>query len=639
MSHIVVGTAGHIDHGKSTLVHALTGIDPDRLKEEKERGITIELGFAHTRIDELTVAFVDVPGHERFVKTMLAGVGGMDCVMLVVAADESVMPQTREHFDICRLLKVDQGLVVLTKSDLVDEDTLELVKLEVRDLVAGSFLDQSRVLPVSARSGAGLDALRETLVEIAARVLGRRSHGAVRLPIDRAFSMQGFGTVITGTLISGCVHTDDELALVPGRRRVRVRGVQVHGHRRGEAEAGQRTALNLGGLEVVDIQRGQSLTTPEALTVTRRVDATLDLLQTAKPLKHGARVHFHQGTSEVLGRVSIAGSDATEIVPGSRAFVRVRLESPAALTRGDRFILRAYSPTVTIGGGEVLDPDPPRAGVRTAGAAARFAALALDRGRDVRAEVPAIARMTADAGSVGLPVSSLVSRAGVAPLQVASVVKTLEDTGLARVAGDRLVAPAQVEDLAARLLTLVAEFHKTQPLAEGIPREEARERVFGRAHPHVFDLVLIELAADKRLTVRDRLALPGHRLELSAEETHARDSVEAAYRRAGLKPPDAGRLASEGKLGPAIAEKMTSLLLRQKVLVRVDVLVFHSDALNTLKRDIQALKASAPTGRATVDVATFKDRYGVTRKFAIPLLEWLDRERVTKRMGDTRVVL
>jgi selenocysteine-specific elongation factor len=636
MKHIVVGTAGHIDHGKSTLVHALTGIDPDRLKEEKERGITIELGFAFATIDDTTVAFVDVPGHERFVKTMLAGVGGIDCVMLIVAADESVMPQTREHFDICRLLQVRRGVAVLTKADLVDADTVELVRLEVRDLVKGSFLETAPIISVSARTGTGLDELRRVLVEIAADVTARPVQAAARLPIDRAFSMQGFGTVITGTLVTGRVRVEDEFALVPGERRVRVRGLQVHGKKRGEAVAGERTAVNLGGIDTSDIARGQTLITPGTLTLTRRVDASLDLLDSAKKLKHGARVRFHHGTTEVLGRVSVAGIGAAEIKPGSRAAIRVRLETPVAITRGDRFVLRAYSPTVTIGGGQVLDPDPPRVGVRTAAASARFDALAVT---GAGTDDPAIIRMIEDTGGSGLPLEKLVPRAGIAPADVTAVAMRLQKNGRVQLASDRLVSATLLQERTTRLLALVADFHKAQPLADGIPREEARERMFARAHPHVFERVLQDLASANQLIVRDRLAAPGHRLELSPEEMRTRSALETAYKASGLKPPDAGSLATEKRLAPPLVDKMTSLLLRQKVLARVDTLVFHADALQQLKADIQGLKATAPGGRATVDVAMFKDRYGVTRKFAIPLLEWLDRERVTKRVGDTRVVL
>jgi selenocysteine-specific elongation factor len=632
MKHLVVGTAGHIDHGKSTLVQALTGIDPDRLKEEKARGITIELGFAHTALTDVTVAFVDVPGHERFVKTMLAGAGGIDCVMLIVAADESVMPQTREHFDICRLLHVEHGLVVITKADLVDDETLELVRLEVRELVEGSFLDGAPVVAVSARTGAGLGDLRALLAALGTRVTHRQPDGATRLPIDRAFIMQGFGAVVTGTLIAGRLRVDDELVLEPGETRVRVRGVQVHGKRSERAESGQRTAVNLGGVDAAAITRGQTLAAPGSLTITRRLDATLDLLTTARVLKHGARVRFHQGTSETLGRVSIAGVGRAEIQPGSRAHVRIRLESPAALARGDRFIVRAYSPTVTIGGGAVLDPEPPRAGARTAAGEQRFDALAQDESR-------AISQMISDSDGQGLALTALTSRAGVAPPRIGALVSALDAAGRATRIGDRLVAPAVIDALSKQLLTVVGDFHRAHPLADGVPREEARERVFARAHPVVFEHVLARLAAGGKLSVRDRLALPGHRLELSPEEARARGVIETAFHQAGLTPPDAAALATAGRMAPALVEKMTALLVRQKVLARLDTLVFHVETLNRLKGEIQALKSAAPGGRATVDVATFKDRYGVTRKFAIPLLEWLDRERVTRRVGDTRVVL
>src|SRR5436309_849774 len=362
---VVVGTAGHIDHGKSALVLALTGTDPDRLKEEKARGITIDLGSAHQTIGGINFAFVDVPGHERFVKNMLAGAGGIDLVVLVVAADESVMPQTREHFDICRLLRVPAGLVALTKSNLVDTEMLELVRLEVRELVEGSFLEGAAIVPVSARTGAGLDEFRRALVDASSRVVGRTANAVARLPVDRVFSMKGFGTVVTGTLMSGRIATDDEIAIAPGDTRVKVRGVQVHGAREREAIAGQRAAINLGGVAVDAISRGQNLVTPGAFEDTRLADAVVEVLPGAKPLKHGMRVRFHQGTAELLGRVAVIGpaelaepaeqsSSARSagsaryvvpaIAPGSRAFVRFRLEAPAVLARGDRYILRAYSP-------------------------------------------------------------------------------------------------------------------------------------------------------------------------------------------------------------------------------------------------------------------------------------------------------
>ena len=392
--YVVVGTAGHIDHGKSALVHALTGTDPDRLKEEKLRGITIDLGFAHLNEGETQLAFVDVPGHERFVKNMLAGASGIDGVLLVIAADESVMPQTREHFDICRLLGVSTGVVALTKADLVDSDTVELVQLETAELVAGSFLEGAAVVPVSARTGEGLAEVRSALLEMAGQARTRSPRGAIRLPIDRAFSVKGFGTVVTGTLVSGRVSVDATLTVLPSGRDVKVRGLQVHGAAQPVAVAGQRVAANLSGVDVSQIARGDTVVSPGCFEATRRVDAVLDLLRSAHRLRHGTRVRFHQGTSEVLGRVVLgpglgqtggAGDAPGELTPGGRGFVRLRLERPAVLTRGDRFILRAYSPSLTIAGGQVLDPQPPRGGIRTAAARRRLERL-LD---GVVGEVPA----------------------------------------------------------------------------------------------------------------------------------------------------------------------------------------------------------------------------------------------------------
>jgi selenocysteine-specific elongation factor len=626
--NLIVGTAGHIDHGKSSLVTALTGTDPDRLKEEKARGITIELGFAHTDEGNVTLSFVDVPGHERFVKNMLAGVGGMDVVMLVVAADESVMPQTREHFEICRLLQVPAGLVVLTKADVVDGDTLELVRLEVRDLVKGSFLESAPILDASARTGAGIPELRRTLAAMAAAVHTRDAGGAPRLPVDRVFSMRGFGTVVTGTLVSGRIAVDDELVLLPSERPVKVRGVQVHGHTRDAALAGHRAAVNLGGIEVQDVARGETLTRRNALTVTRRLDASIDLLGSAKPLRHGARVRFHQGTSEVLGRVAVSGDP--EIQSGTSAFVRIRLESPAVLTRGDRFILRAYSPPTTIAGGSVLDPAPPRTGIRTAAGRARFVKLSGDEDTALRALIE-------ESGSEGLAVESLASRGGVSTGVVEVTATRLVKSGQASRAGSVLVAPARAAALKQSLLAALADHHKKHPLVEGMPREEARERLFARAPQAVFDLVVNELVAAKQIVARDRLALATHKLALSDEEARARDLIEQAYREGGLKPPDKQAVAVQAGVKPDVAERVTLLLVRQRVLARIDELVFHESALKQLKEDVRSLRQRGQP--ATIDVATFKDRFGITRKFAIPLLEYLDRERITRRVGETRQIL
>jgi selenocysteine-specific elongation factor len=611
---LVVGTAGHIDHGKSALVEALTGTHPDRLKEEQARGITIDLGFAHFTHGDAAVALVDVPGHERFVRNMLAGAGGIDAVMLVVAADESVMPQTREHFDICRLLGVERGLVALTKCDLVDADTLELVRLEVRDAVAGSFLDAAPVLAVSARSGAGLDALRDALVSLAgpAPRLGRA--GLTRLPVDRVFSVRGFGTVVTGTLVSGQVAEGDELDALPDGRRVRVRGVQVHGRPAAEVVAPRRVALNLGSIERGELARGVTLATPGSLPVTRRVDARIELLASARALGHGARVRLHHGTSEVIARVTMAavrdrpegawigaepGRAGVAVQPGGEGLVRIRLERPAVLTRGDRVVLRAYSPAATIGGGVVLDPEPPPGRLRRSATLARFARLEQPEG--------VLRTWLSESGLRGLTEADLVRRGGQSP---EGATATMD------------------------LLRTLDAYHRAQPHAPGCPRAELRHRVAAGAPTGLFAAVVDGLAAKGRIAGVDRLRLSTHDPGAAAGRPEAIASILDALEHAGLTPPDPAGLAEAASLSEAEARDVLAGLVRDRRLVRLDTLVFHPRSLDELKGVIRGLGSGA-----TVDVAFVKSHYGVTRKFAIPLLEWLDRERVTRRIGDRRVVL
>jgi selenocysteine-specific elongation factor len=638
MKSIVIGTAGHIDHGKSALVRALTGTDPDRLKEEQARGITIDLGFAHLAVDGVNLAFVDVPGHERFVKNMLAGAGGIDLVMLIVAADESVMPQTREHFQICRLLQVPTGVVVLTKSDLVDADTLEVARLEARELVAGSFLADAPMVAVSAKTGEGLDELRTTLTRLAHASPQRDAAGAARLPVDRVFSIKGFGTVVTGTLVSGTIAQDDILRVLPRDVEAKVRGLQVHGRKETRAEAGHRVALNLGGVDVSDLTRGDTLCRARAFEPTRRLDAVLDILPDANALRHGARVRFHQGTTEVLGRVALAGprrgtGPAVEIPPGASAYVRIRLEAPAVLTRGDRFIVRAYSPPITIGGGTVLDPQAPRAAIRTAPALARFRTI--DVSGDTTADKDnAVRAFIEERAGAGLSRAALSTRAGLGPAAAMVVADRLRGAGTAAQIDDLLVSPAVVRQLTEQLVGVLQAHHEAQPLSEGMPREEARERVFGRAAQAIFDHVVSQLVADQKIVATDRLALASHRVTLSPEEARARDTIEHLFREAGLAPPDEAAVVAAANVPAPVVDRVAKLLVRQKRLVRLDTLLFHAEALARLKADVKEMK-----GQATVDVPAFKERYGITRKYAIPLLEYLDRERVTRRVGNSRVVL
>ena len=673
--HLVIGTAGHIDHGKSTLVRALTGIDPDRLKEEKARGITIDLGFAHRTIGDVHVAFVDVPGHERFVRNMLAGATGIDAVMLVVAADESVMPQTREHFAICRMLGVKAGIVALTKIDAADLELIELARMDVRELVAGSFLDGAPIVEVSARTGAGLEALEQALAALAIEGgvgpvggagAGARTEaeaGGVRLPIDRAFAMRGFGAVVTGTLQSGVIRVEDELELLPAARRVRVRGVQMHGDKVREASSGHRVAVNLSDIDATSIARGDTLVTPGAFEPSVRVDVTLELLANARPLAHGTRVRVHHGTREAMARVAVAeviqGAKGgkpvsgeplppTTVPSGGRARARLRLESPLVVTRGDRFVLRAYSPVTTIGGGLVIDPHPARGALRTTAGLARFAALDPADDAALAAVERALRVMLEERGRAGLPVSALGTRLGLrGDTAIAAmadrVTRESQQPAHAVRIGDLLISRVVIDRLSDALVAHVKAHHAAQPDSEGVPREEARDRL--DVTTRVFDFLVERLTAAGTLIGRDRLASPAHRAAVPDVDAAALTRAEALFREAGLKPPDAAEFAQQMRLAAPAADRLIQFLVRQKRLVKVGAgagtaaLVFHHDALTLLKDETRALKATAANGRATVDVASFKTRYGVSRKFAIPLLEYLDRERVTRRAGDERIVL
>lgn len=550
------------------------------------------------------------------------------------------MPQTREHFDICRLLGIRHGVVALTKADLADDAMADLVRLDVAELVAGTPLAQAPVLAVSASTGQGLDQLRFALEALAARVEARDEAGAARLPIDRAFTMRGFGTVVTGTLVEGAIVPDQELEITPGERRVRVRGVQVHGARRDRAVAGQRVAVNLSGLEVADVQRGQVLALPGSLPVSKTLDARLTVLPGSARVAHGARVRFHQGTGETLARVAIvgpaAGAEGAEgLGPGMSGLIRLRLESPVALTRGDRFVLRRYSPPLTIAGGVVLDPLPPRGGVRSSATLDRLARLAgpLDRGAP---EESALGVFVADAGPRGVTRAELAARGGAHAARGAAAVDRLSARGDLWRVGDRLIAGEWHAALEARVTAALAAHHDAHPLSDGLPREEVRERVLGDAHPEAAEAVVEELIARGAVRGQQRLALSGRGVTLTGEERDAQKAVEEAYLAAGLTPPDVAQLAAVTGHRPDLVGRIVPLLVRQQVLVRVDSLVFHRDALARLKEEVRGLKQS---GEARLDVTGFKDRYRLTRKHAIPLLEYLDRERVTRRAGESRVVL
>ena len=632
MKYVIVGTAGHIDHGKSALVEALTGMNPDRLEEEKRRGITIDLGFAHMELpgpggEMLRLGFVDVPGHERFVRNMLAGVGGIDVVLLVIAADESIKPQTREHLDILQLLGLQRGITVLTKSDAVDRDTLDVVRLEVEEFLRGTFLGgpSSSIIAVSSLTGEGLDKLKQALIYAVGAASARDAQALARLPIDRVFTMKGFGTVVTGTLVGGTIGKEEELEAFPSGRRVRVRGVQVYGKPADAAVAGERTALNLAGASTEDLSRGMTLAPPAAFVSTRRIDVKLRLLPSApRPLQDRARLHFHAHTMETVAQVVLY--NATQIAPGDEGFAQLRLPAAALLLPGDRFIMRQFSPVTTIGGGIVLDAAPiPRA-------AARDTFLETMAGEDPALMLRArIARRQHE----GISLSRLTAETGWNRNVIeAKLSPAVRDQQVLRI-GDRFAETRAIEDLKLHLQRRLEQFHEKNPLVGGIGREELREQL--KASAEVFAAVAAALVREKKMEIAgDSVRLAGRGVAMKDEEAESKKIIEDAFAAAGLKVPALREVMAGLKVDKVRAQKIVTLLLRDKTLIKIsEELVFHRGALEQLRRQMAAYRANS----AKIDVAQFKEMTGVSRKYAIPLLEYLDRERVTKRVGDAREIL
>jgi selenocysteine-specific elongation factor len=634
MPHIIVGTAGHIDHGKTTLVKALTGIDADRLKEEKERGITIDIGFANLELGPDTViGFVDVPGHERFIKNMLAGVGGIDLVMLVIAANESVMPQTREHLEICSLLQIKQGFTVLTKIDSVEREMVDLVEEEVREFLRGSFLEQSPVLRISATTGEGLPDLITTLRQYANTTKPKDATQIFRLPIDRCFTMKGFGTVVTGTLISGRVQKDEEVEVLPPQHVTRVRGIQVHGHSANEALAGQRTALNLQGVEVSDILRGMVLTVPRTFEPTSMLDCHLELLRSApNAIEMRKRIRLHIGTAELIGYVVLLGQE--QLQPGESALVQIRTEQPMFALPGDRFIIRQYSPMVTIGGGQVLHASPSKHRIsdkHVLDALQTFYSGTLgDR----------LLLFIQEAELVGIDLQKLVVRSGLTENTIRATLIELQKAKKVRVLSESpitVVAEENFSEAMNRVTREVTQFHKSNPLMHGIGREELKSRVLGDIPNQMFQAVLDRLAADKKITIgQDLVSEYGRKVTLKEDEEQMRDRIVARFESLGLQVPSTNELISGLKLERGIASKILQFLIKQNILVRInDDIVVHRNAIEKLIGDVKNLKARNPK----LGVGEFKDLTGVTRKYAIPLLEYLDRQRVTRRVGEDRLIL
>jgi selenocysteine-specific elongation factor len=638
MTSLIVGTAGHIDHGKSALVRALTGTDPDRLPEEKRRGITIDLGFADLQLGDLRIGFVDVPGHERFVKNMLAGAHGIDLLALVIAADEGVMPQTREHFDICRLLGVQNGLIVITKRDLVEADLLPLVEEEVRSLVAGSFLSDAPVVAVSAKTGDGLDELKRHLSAIGKRVPPRSSDFITRLPIDRAFSMKGFGAVVTGTLIAGQIAEGDELELLPPGVKLRVRGLQVHGETVKQAHAGQRTAVNLAGVDTAQIERGMVLAPAGRLRPTQIIDVWIDVLPgVRRPVRTRSRVRFHIGATEVLGRVTVLDGPA-EISAGSGALAQLRLEAPVVALHEDRFVLRSYSPAETIGGGKVINPLAAKHRRKDTKRTVELLQSLMNPQRAIK-----FAGFVRAAGKHGIRSGDVAAATGWTSEVFAQMAAAATKQGATIDAGGVYLSTESFEQLSRDVVAELDRHHKREPLARGMLRETLREKLFAHSLSEVFSAVIGRLEVKGEVTSeKDVIRLSSHRVDLTDQDAKLSEQIEQVYLDAGVEAPSLDEAMTRARVAAAQrtqARKILQLLLDRGKVVRVHGDMFmHASAIQTLRTKLQEYAAQHEPERL-IDVPTFKTLAAVSRKYAIPLLEYFDREQVTRRAGDKRVIL
>lgn len=623
-ANIVIGTAGHIDHGKTSLVRALTGIETDRLAEEKRRGISIDLGFAHMPLPNgSAVSFIDVPGHERFIKNMLAGIGGIDAVLLVVAADESVKPQTTEHFEICRLLGVRSGLVAITKADLADADRVDRTTGDVRRLVKGSFLEGAPIVVVSSQTGDGLSELRLELEKLVSASVARDASGFARLPIDRSFAVRGFGTVVTGTLVSGHLNSGDSVEVYPARRVLRIRGIQVHGKSVPLAVAGQRVAVNLAGIEAGDIQRGFVLASSGVFENTLRADAAIDWAGMANtdPATFAGRrvvVQVYSGTSEAEAGLKLLSPNA------DRPFLaRLAFRQPMLLLPGDRFIIRQASPSITLAGGTVIDPFPP---------------LRLRRDRTLErlrrlmtAGLVERVRLLVGEAAQGRSLTSLVKLTGVPGAVLKDLIRNDASLFFAE-QEQRIITHEWISRKQELAITWLGQFHKDNPSVNGAALQTLRQAVFPGVEVLLADTTL--RGTPGVIVQADTAALTSHAASFSELEVQAIEGIAAAYRSAGFQPPELTDVLAKFSLDAKKARPLIDFLFKSNRLVRVSgEFIFHREVLAHLRQSLAQQR-----GRQ-FSVPEFKDWTQVSRKFAIPLLEYLDRERVTRRDGDKRVVL
>jgi selenocysteine-specific elongation factor len=633
MKHFILGTAGHVDHGKTALIKALTGVDTDRLKEEKQRGITIELGFASLALPSgQTLGIVDVPGHEKFIKNMVAGAAGIDLVMMVIAADEGIMPQTKEHLNICSLLGISKGIVALTKIDLVEKEWLELVQSEIIEFLQGTFLEDAPIMPVSAVKQEGLTDLIKAIDAVVSKVSEKEEDGIFRLPVDRVFTMKGFGTVVTGTLVSGHIKTGEEIEIFPGDITARIRGIQVHNQPVEEAWAGQRTAINLQGIEKSAIERGNVLVRPKTVRPSQRLDVFAEFLASnSKSLKNKALVRLHAGTSEIIARITLLDKD--ELAPGQKAFAQLVLANKDVIVAGDRFVLRSYSPVTTIGGGQIIDPLPAKHKRQNEKI---IADLNILQSGPLPEGISVIMERT---GFSGINLRGLNFRLGVNTKKIREALESLLSGKKAILldSEDTTVISAffynELEDLIGKNL---AAYHQKHPLQEGISKEQLKETLGRAISVKLFNLTLRSLGKKEAIVSdKDNVRLASHQVELAGDLDSLRHNIARIYSEAGLTPPSLNDVVNNFKDQKTKAQSIIKLMLKDEDLIKInEELCFASGSLRKLRDDYKAMLVK--DGKATP--ATFKDLTGLSRKYIIPLMEYFDMNKLTVRVGDHRIL-
>ncbi len=624
MHYVILGTAGHIDHGKSALVKALTGIDPDRLKEEKERGITIDLGFADLRYpDGLTIGIVDVPGHERLVKNMLAGAGGIDLVLLVIAADEGIMPQSREHLHICNILKIKAGLVAITKSDLVEKEWLDLVEEEVKDFIKGTFLEGSPIVCVSSKTMSNIDLLKEKIKEIALKIEPKPIRGLFRLPIDRVFTLRGFGTVVTGTAISGTISVDDAVEILPSAIKSKVRGLHSHGKPIKTAYAGQRVAINLQGVDKEEIKRGDSVVVPEKFLPTRKFDSKVELLSNSPPVKNKSLLHFHLGTSETVARI-IFYDGINELKAGESCYCQFRLKDPLIAMAGDRYIIRRFSPVETIGGGVILDPSPYRRSLK---------AGTQDLNIYEYGTLPEkLATKIKRAGIYGIKNLLLEGWIKEEVPKIRESIMSLKDQGIIMQFEDVLIHTEIFKTFKDNIINTISDFHKKNPLKPGIFKEELR------SHYNIESRLFTNLitAVDEIVIEKETARLKTFKVALTHVDETLKSKVSEVLEKSGFQPPMKEELINSLKIDPRTLTDLLKLMTKEGTLVRINDSMFITS--NHYKKMIESLKDFF-NKKSEMTVAEFRDTLNTTRKYALPFLEYLDSNKITLRVGDVRKLL